>query len=243
MKRYYGRDGAQRLWFEPAEIEECMEAELERAKLFPTVEMPAVRIEEFVERHLQAQLDQYADLEPCVLGLTEFRVGAKPRILINKDLTGSALDEDDSPPGLLGRWRSTLAHEGAHVILHRCLFDLNPAQGKLFGDNDGEERPGHSLQRCLKRDIAFGSTGNEWREVQANMGMAALLMPRSVFIGVLHQEMERAGETGIHIAQNSREHQKYAALLGARFSVSKQAAAIRLVTLGLLSTAGQGHLI
>jgi len=243
MKRYRGRDGGERLWLEPAEIEQRMEMELESAKLFPTVDWPAVQIEEFVERYLEAHLDQYADLEPSVLGLTEFRAGAKPRILINKDLTGSALDEDESPPGLLGRWRGTVAHEGAHIILHRCLFNLDLAQGNLFGGDDSQDSQGPSLQRCLKRDVTFGSSGNEWREVQANMGMAALLMPRALFISVLHQELERAGTPDLRMTQQSKEYKEFAARLAGRFKVSKQAASIRFHTLGLLLSPSQIHLI
>jgi hypothetical protein len=93
-----------------------------------------VDIEKFIEGHLEAQLDQYADLEPAVLGITEFCPGERPLDRINKDLTDSALDNPDSPGVLLGRWRATLAHEGSHIILHLCLFQLNPQQGSLFDD-------------------------------------------------------------------------------------------------------------
>lgn len=243
MKRFRGRDGAMRLWLEPDELEQRMESELDRAKAFPSVDAPAVEIEQFVEGHLEAQLDQYADLDASTLGLTEFRVGARPKILINKDLTGSALDEDESPPGLLGRWRATVAHEAAHVILHRCLFNLDPTQRDLFGTGDEQEDRTSTQQRCLKRDVAFGSSGKDWREIQANMGMAALLMPRLVFVAVLRQELQNSGRPNLRIEPQSKEHQELAARLAASFKVSKQAASIRFHTLGLLSAAGQVQLL
>jgi len=111
MKWYRGSDGGQRLWFEPAEIENMMEDELRKAGLFLPNEDAAVNLEALVERHLRAELDQYAILDRGVLGVTEFRPPAAPKVSINSDLTGAALDEDETPPGILGRWRATLAHE------------------------------------------------------------------------------------------------------------------------------------
>ena len=35
------------------------------------------------------------------------------------------------------------------------------------------------LMRCLKRDVGQATGSKDWREVQANRGMAALLMPRA----------------------------------------------------------------
>ena len=74
-KPYRGRDGKPQLWFKPGEIDDWMEAELHRAGLYPTPDRPAVDIESFVDRHLQVALEQYADLEPHVLGQTRFEAG------------------------------------------------------------------------------------------------------------------------------------------------------------------------
>ena len=244
MKRFRGRDGAERLWYEPAEIEGMMESELAKANLLPTLEAPVVEIEKFIEGHLEAQLDQYAELEPTILGVTEFRPGERPLVQINKDLTDSALDDPHSPDFLLGRWRATLAHEGAHIILHRCLFQLNPQQGCLFADPEGpEEQPTNRLQRCLKRDVTFGGSGSDWREVQANMGMAALLMPKPVFLAAFRRALDQAGWSQRRIERNSLEAQNLVAKLATVFQVSRQAAAIRFETLALLATPGQADLL
>ncbi|MCI0464150.1 MAG: ImmA/IrrE family metallo-endopeptidase [Gemmataceae bacterium] len=244
MKRFRGRDGTERLWYEPAEIEEIMEGELTKARLFPTLDAPVVDIERFIEGHLQAQLDQYAELHPTVLGVTDFRAGERPLVQINKDLTGSALDEEGSPAFLLGRWRATLAHEGSHIILHRCLFQLNPHQPSLFEDpEEPEPQPVNRLQRCLKRDVTFRGSGNDWREVQANMGMAALLMPKPVFLAAFRKELDQAGWSEVRIERNSLEARVLVTNLAAFFQVSRQAAAIRFETLALLAAPGQADLL
>lgn len=234
MRRYRGPGGEERIWFEESEIELITSSELEKAKVMPTDALPVVDLESFIERHLKATLDQYADLEPGVLGLTEFCHGKPPRISINKDLTGSALDEDESPPGRLGRWRATLAHEAGHVLLHRNLFEVAVGNLSLF-DRDVTDGAGGS-HRCLKRDATY-ENGGDWREVQANRAMAALLMPKKVFALVARREIAKIhpGRDAMPAGTESR----IAASLAPMFQVSRQAARIRLGTLGLVEIQGQ----
>lgn len=241
MNRYRRRDGHERLWIQPEEIEQIMEDRLAQAGLLPTVDAPAVEIDTFVECHLQAVFDQHARLPPTVLGETEFRAGAKPRVSINRDLTGAAIDDEESAPGLRGRWRATVAHEGAHVILHRCLYDLDPGQGLLFSADEAGVAGVQHLQRCLKRDVLFRGGGSDWREVQANMGMAALLMPKSVFIAVCAQEVSRFAARRVEV--DSSEARTLELRLAERFEVSRQAVRIRLETLQLLAQQGQATLL
>lgn len=231
-----------RNWLPTGEIEARVANELLRANVYPTPDSPVVDLESFVERHLRAELDQYAELDPTVLGLTEFRPGGRPRILINRDLTGSALDQDESPPGMLGRWRATLAHEAAHVILHSVLFTRGAALPGLFGSEPEDVAATSTpiLHRCLKRDVTFGG-GSDWKEVQANIGMAGLLMPRDVLLPVFRAEVEAALQ-GRSPVRGTPEATALAARLAARFQVSRQAALIRLDTLDLLVSAGQTEL-
>ena len=126
MKEYRSANGEMRIWYGPSEIDSIMVRELISSKLMPSKsdEDLTIDVEEFVQRHLRLRMDQYADLSGHILGVTEFRAGEKPNISINRDLTGSALDQDDSTPGLIGRWRETVAHEASHVLLHRHLFEF-----------------------------------------------------------------------------------------------------------------------
>jgi hypothetical protein len=190
MKRYRGKDGSARLWYGAREIEEIMADELQRAALFPTAEAAAVDIERFVESHLRVRFEQYAELEPHVLGVTEFFPGERPWIRINRDLTGSALDDDECPLGTVGRWRATVAQEAAHVILHAALFEGRSGQLSFLDPEEVQGSEPSRVFRSLKRDVSFAGQAADWREVQANQGMSALLMPRPVFLVACAREVD-----------------------------------------------------
>jgi len=237
VRRFRDKDGEQ-IWFENGEIETAMEAELRKASMMCSVDAPVVELDGFIEGHLGASLDPYAELDARELGYTEFFEKHPPKVSINRTLTGSALDEDETPPGILGRYRATLAHEAAHVILHRRLFDAVAGNMSLFGEEDARQRLSR-LQKCFKRNVSFG-TVTDRREYQANQGMAALLMPRPVFLEVAHREIRRVmpGRDDVSVGEERNVIEPLSRL----FQVSKQAARIRLETLGLVVAAGQGRL-
>lgn len=91
------------MWYAPDEIENVVEDELCRAGLMPTLSKPVTDLDTFVEGHLRCQLDQYRPLPDEVLGVTEFFKSKQPEISLNRDLTGSALDDEDAPQGVRGR--------------------------------------------------------------------------------------------------------------------------------------------
>ncbi|HNP62451.1 MAG TPA: ImmA/IrrE family metallo-endopeptidase [Woeseiaceae bacterium] len=222
-----------------------MTTELVRAKLLPHAEDDdlTVDIEAFVENHLGLPLDQYAELEPDVLGVTDFVPNERPRVSISRDLTGSALDEDDATPGLVGRWRATVAHEASHVLLHRHIFELDDNQGSLFRMPKHDHGHGHGqLQRCLKRDVGYERPISDWKEIQANMGMGVLLMPKSVFQKAARAETELLGIGENSILSGSNEHLALIDRLARRFTVSKQATRIRLDKFGIVHAAAQATL-
>lgn len=237
MRWYKGPIGDQRIWFEDVEIERAMDDELRKSGLFPTAEAPIVDVERFIERHLQAALDHHAPLPQSILGLTEFALGRPPTIRINRDLSDAALEVDDATgAGVLGRWRATLAHEAAHVVLHRVLFELDDTQLDLFGGNSSQSL--ESGVRCLKRDVDFGRKGGDWREVQANKGMAALLMPRSIFSEIVRRVAQESSIV-LPTESGSVASMTLASVLAKRLQVSRQAAAIRLNTLNFATASGQ----
>lgn len=237
---YRNRDGVECLWFSPADIERTMEDALGKAGLSPTENSPTVDIERFIQS-LGVRMDQYADLDSSVLGLTEFHSSQTPRILINRDLTG-AIDDDSTPPGILGRWRATMAHEASHVVMHRILFDVNQDQQGLFPS--ASEEKSHQLMRCLKKAVLFRSGGtSDWREIQANMGMAALLMPQQLFQRLASTIINQLHLSAVDLGAGSKTTATISAELATLFSVSKQAASIRLETLGIVAPAKQPWLI
>ena len=223
-------------------MEDLMSNELTKAGMMPEIADPVVDLATFVEQHVKAEFDAYAPLDSAVLGETEFRVGAKPKVSINKDLTGAALDDDETQPGIHGRWRATVAHEATHVIVHRCLFNLNEDQGSLFAELEAAEPEVKHLQRCMKRDVLFrGSGTSDWREIQANMGMGALLMPKALFVAAFRQEMEELNLD--RLDKGSAVISTLVGRLATRFKVSKQATIIRFETLELLSQPGQAIIL
>jgi hypothetical protein len=234
---YRGRDGSDRLWFSPDDIEVMMESELQKAGMYPTAEKPVVDLPRFIGRHLKVRMDEYAELEPTVLGKTEFYRNAQPRIFINKDLT-NAVDDDDTAPGLHGRWRATMAHEASHVLMHRVLFEVAGDQEALFRVEGGGPES-QSLMRCLKTAVLFRGGGSDWREVQANLGMAALLMPRATFRRIVAAAVARLGLGPEELVVGSASTAVLAADVAGTCEVSKQAAGVRLETLGLVSPRGQ----
>jgi hypothetical protein len=242
VKPYRGRDGKPALWFKPGEIDDWMEVELQTSGLYPTDHHPVVRIEDFIEGHLGAVLDQYAPLPPTVLGETRFEAGAKPRILINRGLTALAVDEPHRHAGLRSKWRMTMAHEAAHVLLHSRLFHLDDRQKVLFPtDHDPDEED--QCYRCLEHHLEGHVHGHDPREVQANQGMAALLMPKPFFRSQYAAELEALGRLATGLERDSCDVARVAQRLAAQLDVSVQAVRIRFAELSLLYDRIQGRLV
>jgi hypothetical protein len=199
----------------------------------PTLGDPVTDVERLIEVHLRAELDLYADLPDGVLGLTQFPIRGAPKVSIDSSLT-AARDAEAATVGAIGRWRATLAHEASHIFLHRYLFD--PEMAQLTGRTgvvDGPFSREDGLMRCLHRDITPSETSwsstrqrSDWREVQANRAMAALLMPRRTFRRLALREMQslKLGTPPIPAA----DVDVLIAALANLLLVSKQAVGIRL---------------
>lgn len=241
MRRYRASDGSLRIWFDPEEIEDLAEDQLQRAGLAPTLASPVVDVERFVEEYLQAELDQYAPLDADVLGVTEFRPGQPPLVCINRMLTEAAFEQPNPSPAARGRWRATLAHEAGHILLHRSLVEPNPAQTTFLElPEDEVQTPTMGMFRCVQREVVFGG-GADWREVQANRCMAALLMPRSIFLRVVAQVKQGMGLSPREPLRADRLN-TVVRKLARHFQVSRQAARIRLEELGLVTAPWQRDL-
>jgi Zn-dependent peptidase ImmA (M78 family) len=102
----------------------------------------------------------------------------------------------------------------------------------LFGCQEPEATP--RLFRSLKRDVSFGYRGGDWREIQANKGMAALLMPKAVFLRVCDQEVESQPFSCQPVRADHAEVLDLVVRLSKALQVSRQAASIRLEQLDVL---------
>ena len=213
--------------YEPAELDR--ECETLLAKFFrPSHGGIPVPIEtddltRLIEREV-SDFDPGADLREYgadVEGVTEFRPGRKPRVRIARDL---AYDEQRE-----NRYRTTLTHEYGHVHFHGYLFEIEPKSADLFeqsGRIDG-------VQVC-KRQTILDARPADWMEWQAGYVCGALLMPVSLVRAAAGEFLERRHIFG-PVASGSIEATSLVDLVRRRFSVSAEAARIRLLKLNLLT--------
>src|SRR5206468_8328656 len=73
----------------------------------------------------------------------------------SSDLLTNAVDDDNTPPGIHGRWRATIAHEASHVVMHRVLFMVEGDQEQLLRTGPGRQ-DSQRLMRCLKKNVQIG---------------------------------------------------------------------------------------
>lgn len=233
MTRWQDAAGG-RIWWDPDDIDALGEDQLMRAGMYPYMDNPFVDIERFIEQYLGAELDQFADVGSRLYGQTEFFVARPPLIQISRSLSEQAEDEKGSARFVV---RSTMGHEAAHVIMHSLLFAPSYAQPTLPNTDTGVSRG--RLLRCPEASFRAEQGRWDWREVQANKGMAALLMPKEFFRDVVEEAFD---EANIPRANQHLKHPKVGPIV-ARVSemmlVSKLAVSIRMEELGLLVLPGQ----
>jgi hypothetical protein len=209
-------DGSgERVWFDADEIEQTTAAALRSAGLWPRPGADAVDIEQLVELHLNAAVDYAADLPDSVLGYTEFTT--PPRVVVSRTLTDLALAHNASL-GLRGRWRATLAHEAAHILLHAGLGLVGASTPKLTAT-------------ALQAATLGARPSRDWREVQANMGMAALLMPRAPFLEAARGHLEREA-VFLPVQSDGLVAKRLVSVLAEQFQTSQEATRLRLLTFG-----------
>jgi hypothetical protein len=153
-----------RLWYEEAEIESIAARELRRGGRPTLAGRPATDVEALLELHIGI-VPEYTWLPRGVLGATEFTARGEVRLQVSAELSHRA-DRDPAAEKLL---RSTLAHEAAHVLLHRALFLKESLD--IFGGLASRS------ELCRAAGVPRPGYQGEWWEWQANRGMSALLMP------------------------------------------------------------------
>ena len=97
-------------------------------------------------------------------------------------------------------------------LLHRLLLEVDDLQRGLFSPTQPAGGP-ERLFRCLKRDVGFSRQVSDWREVQANMGMSSLLMPKPIFLSAVKEGRALLG-VGDCNARNSTGAETYSSSAG-----------------------------
>lgn len=180
-----------------------------------------------IERDTES-LDQYADLSGYgrdVEGVTQFQPGRKPKVLISETL--STADNRQN------RLRMTLAHEYGHVRFHAPLWDLEPPSADLLKAN-----PRANMQVCF-RDKILDAAQADWMEWQAGYIGGALLMPVSRVRALVAAYCESHNLFGV-VGQDDSHGRALIEKIGAAFTVSPDAARIRLIKLGILGATSAG---
>lgn len=180
-----------------------------------------------IERDAES-LDQYADLSGYgrdVEGLTHFRPGRKPLVMISEVLAADDYRQN--------RLRTTLAHEYGHVRFHAYLWELEPPGADLLKAN-----PHASMQICF-RDNILGAAKSDWMEWQAGYISGAILMPVSKIRALAAAYCQSHNLFGT-IGQGDSHGRALVDAVKTGFDVSADAARIRLLKLGILGAAGAG---
>jgi len=176
-----------------------------------------------IEQH-DASLDSSVDLSDFgqdVEGMTAFYPDRSPEVSISDRLANDSRREN--------RLRTTLAHEFGHVHFHRHLWDEKFTMGRLFDRRSTENKV------ICKRDSILDAKDTDWMEWQAGYVSGAILMP----VGPLRRFVsDFCGKRGLHAAVSltAETGRQIMNDVMARFSVSEDAARVRLLKLGLLTT-------
>lgn len=183
-----------------------------------------------IEKHVE-DLDLYADLSEFgqgVEGVTIFNPGGKPSVRIAEELTAEARREN--------RLRTTLTHEFGHVHFHSYLWDPQ-ALTLDFGDDSLQQSGGTDHMQVCKRETIVNAAASDWMEWQAGHVCGALLVPASHVRGFIAAEFPDVGPAPC--APSSALGIKAVQAVRDRYSVSQDAARVRLLRLGLLRESGQ----
>jgi len=213
---------SERPFYTAKDIEIICVDELRKAGLFPSTPGP-IRVERFIEKKFSIHL-VYDDLPDGVLGLTEFGPDGVRGMTIAKMLS----EEGDKVAER--RINTTLAHEAGHGLLHTHLFAFGENIQSLFGKDIDSNRP-----RILCRDDSvqgmrgFKGTSNPWWEIQANLVIGPLLMPKALVVTALEPFCIKTG-LGCQVPDRSRQEESVT-VLSEIFDVNPIVAKIRLESL------------
>ena len=220
--RAIGGPLSQRPFYEEREVERLCAEELMAVGLYPSAPEP-VRIERFIGKRFGVRV-VYEEVPPGVLGYTRFGRNGVEAVVVSRDLAedGSAVAER--------RLNTTLAHEAGHGLLHGHLFVLEESAESLFGA-DGEAGRG----KIMCRDDSVAHQGRpaarrydgRWWEVQANMAIGPLLLPRRLAEKALDGLLDASSAIGVtNLAPGARE--EAIRRLATTFEVNAAVAHIRL---------------
>lgn len=173
------RDGLP--WFEDGAIDTACARALAETEMLPRTP-EAIRIDRFIERQFSVT-HEYEDLEPGVLGYTEFSRTGVSRIVIATSLDSQAVVDRR-------RERSTLAHEAGHGLLHAHLL--------IAGEHLDLLEPNKAVPAvlCREEDVNATATRGRRHEYHANCAIGGLLLPKALVRQVAERYLTPTGPLG-----------------------------------------------
>jgi hypothetical protein len=176
-----------RLYLHENRIEDVCRTALSAVDLMPTSPGP-IRIDRFIFLRFGIE-EEFKSLPEHIMGCAKFTRQGLKRIIINRQLA-----EEESMVSRV-RVRSTLAHEAGHGLFHTDLFveKLNvESAGQLFGEETGIFESVDKDGFLCRAEGGMQSVPKfEWWEYQANLAMAALLLPKNLLIEAARAELPR----------------------------------------------------
>jgi Zn-dependent peptidase ImmA (M78 family) len=196
MKSFRAASEGQRPFFSEEDVENICEDALRSSGYYPDAPQP-VKVDRFVEKHFMVS-PRFEDMPAGVLGFSRFGDRGMVSMHISKVLV------EENSRAAERRVNTTLAHEAGHGLMHTHLFVLSGAESSLFGHGSEVEN-----QRVLCRDekvMPKKVYDGRWWELQANMAIGPLLMPRRVLGTALQPFLVKRGTFGAEeIDPNRRE--------------------------------------
>lgn len=219
----------QRLYFDAAEFEVMMDELRQRVPGSTFTEGCGVDVDRVLLTGLGLEPD-YVDLADGVMGRVIFAASGKAHVEVSRRLA----DEAESGRIAAKRLRSTLAHEAGHVTCHPLLFIGSLTNLSLFG---GEMPPPAIL--CRDSTVGRMSYSGQWWEFQANQCMAALLLPKPLFMKYTASAVASRGASSFNYAIRAGTAEAVVRDLADIFNVSEQMVFYRLTALGHVPDASQ----
>lgn len=210
-----------RLYIPENDIERMCREALASVDLMPETPGP-IRIERLIYLLFGFE-EEYETLPDQIMGCAKFTRRGLCRIIVNRELA-----QQDDPVSRL-RVRSTLAHEAGHGIFHNQLFIEKlerDATLRLLDDGDGifDSISGEGFM-CRAEAGMAQVPKFEWWEYQANLAMAAILLPKHLVIEAARAHLPRVlSGSGTFEARVTAAERELAAL----FKVSRRMVSIRL---------------
>jgi hypothetical protein len=198
----------------------CQEA-LASVELLPESPGP-VRIDRFIFLNFGIE-EEYEELPAHIMGCAKFTRRGLSRIIVNRELA----EESDRVSRV--RVRSTLSHEAGHGLFHTPLFIEKlecEALERVFDDGDGVFDSVTEEGFMCRAEAGLAEVPKfEWWEYQANLAMAALLLPKPLIVEAARKHLSRvfAGPGNVDARRTDAERE-----LAELFDVSRKMVSIRL---------------